>query len=258
MLVGRLTALIMDHEPGWRLPRRSQLVHRFEATPEEIDDAVTELARRNMIRQTVDGQAYRASPAEHLITLDGLPFLGSRIDPMGNALKCAGRNVLHRAIPEPVARSLRLPPGTPTCAVQTTWDMDGAIAAVSTTYLPAHLAAVLIPAQDSQPGPAATMNPVPSPFAPDTLAARPGALYLEVQAPPKGAARILRLHPTEPAITVTVRLDDPAGAPVALTVAVLHAARFRIALETPEGPLTSASAAAAAPAVAEHLTRKAR
>jgi hypothetical protein len=234
VLTDRLAAMLNDHEPGWRLPRRSDLARRHSVTMAEIDTAITELAARNLVRAMADGQVYRASPAEYLITLDQLPYLGTCIDPMGSALTCASRNVMRRTVPEGITHELRLQPGIQACAVQTTWNMDGSPAALSTTYLPAHLAAILVPPQDSGAGPAAALNPVPAPAAAGTPVARPGAMYLEVQPPPRWAAGLLRLRQSEPAITITVRLDDPAiGAPVALTVAMLHPARFRIAVETP-------------------------
>jgi hypothetical protein len=189
-----------------------------------------------------DGQVYRASPAESLITLDGLPCLGSRIDPMGTALTRASRHVLRRDVPQEITRALQLPPEGGACAIQSTWATDGTVTAVSTTYLPASLADVLVPADESAAGPGAALNPVPLPRA--APAASPAALYLEVQPPPPWAARLLRLRPTEPAITVTVRFDDPAGSPLALTVAVLHARWFRVAVETPDSPLAGAPRAA--------------
>jgi hypothetical protein len=107
--------------------------------------------------------------------------------------------------------------------------------ALSTTYLPARLAAVMVPDQDSRAGPAAALNPVPSPRAPGGLAASPERCTWKSSRLPAGL-RFLRLSPAEPAITVTVRLDDPAiGTPVALTTAILHPARFKIAVETPAG-----------------------
>jgi DNA-binding GntR family transcriptional regulator len=248
VLADRLAVKFLDHQPGWRLPRRSELARRFQATTAQIDAAIAQLAGRDIVRETADGQFYRASPAESLITLDGLPCLGSRIDPMGTALTCAGRSVLRRDVPEEITRALRLAPGSAACAVQSTWAVDGTIAALSTTYLPASLAAVLVPANHGSAGAGAALNPVPLPRTAAGPAASPAALCLEVQSPPRWAARLLRLDPAEPAITVTVRFDDQGGTPLALTVAVLHAARFRITVETPDGPLAAAPRAGAAAA----------
>jgi DNA-binding GntR family transcriptional regulator len=237
VLTDRLAASLLDHEPGWRLPRRSDLARRFGVTATEIEAALTQLARRGIVRVIADGQVYRASPAESLISLDGLPCLGSRIDPMGTALTRVSRHVQRRDVPQEITRALRLPPEVGACAIQSTWATDGTVAAVSVTYLPASLADVLAPEGDGSAGPSAALNLVPLPRSPAVPAASPAALYLEVQPPPPWAARLLRLRPAEPAITVSVRFDDPAGTPLALTVAVLHAARFRIAVETPDSPL---------------------
>jgi len=240
VLADRLATIVLDHEPGWRLPRRSDLARRYRATAAEIDSAISDLACRNILRQLADGRLCRASPAEYRVTLDQLPWLGSSIDPMGASLTCTSRSILRRVMPEGIGHLLHLPPGAQACAVQSTWDMGGATAAVSTTYLPAHLAALLVPSQDSMAGPGAALNPVPSARETGKFAALPGALHLEVQAPPRWVCRLLRLHPAEPAITLTVRLDDPAtGTPVALTVAILHAARFRIAVETSPGEMAA-------------------
>lgn len=236
VLVGRLTVWIQDHRPGWRLPRSSDLARRYGATVAQIDAVIAELASRGIVREAADGRVYRASPAESLITLDGLPCLGSRIDPMGTAPSCAERGVLQVGIPAEINRALKLAPGSAARAIQSTWAMDGTITAVSTTYLPASLAAVLLPADDGSPGSVMALNSLPLAWTADWPKALPAALCLEVQSPPLRTARQLGLHPGEPAITVTVRFDDPGGIPVALTVAVLHAARFRIAVETPDPP----------------------
>lgn len=234
VLIDRIAASLLGHDPGWRLPRRSDLARRYNVTTVEIDAAISHLASRGLVRELADGHVYIASPAECLITLDQLPFLGSRIDPMGTPLKCASRNVRRRAVAEGIADALRLAPDRPACAVQTAWETGGTMAAVSTTYLPAHLADLLMPHLDVKDDPASGLNPVPAAQGTGTLA-RPAALHLEVGQPPRWAARILHLGAADPAIMVTVRLDDPAVCvPVALTVAILHPGHFRIAVEAPD------------------------
>lgn len=208
VLADRLAAKFLDHPPGWRLPRRSELARRYQATPGQVDRAIAELAGRGIVRETADGSFYRASPAEFLVTLDALPSLGSRVDPMGSSLARVGQITLHRGAPEEITRVLRVPSRSGACAIRSTWALDGTISAVSTTYLPATLAT--------------TAAPVMS----------PAALHLEVQPPPRWAAGLLRLHLADPAIILTARFDDPAGIPLALTVAVLDAARFRISVAT--------------------------
>ena len=223
--------MLVDHDPGWRLPRRSDLAHRYKATVQEIDAAISRLASQHLVRELADGQVYLASPAEYLITLDQLPCLGTRIDPMGSPLKCVSRRVLRRTVPAIMADILRLEPGKLTCAVQTAWETGGTMAAVSTPYLPADLADLVMTQFNECDNPASGLNSVPTPWEPGTLA-RPSALYLEVRQPPRWAGRMLQLDPTGTAIMVTVRLDNlDTCVPVALTVAVLHPAHFRIAVE---------------------------
>jgi DNA-binding GntR family transcriptional regulator len=232
-LVARLAKAFGEHEPGWRLPRRSDLARRYHVTMAEIDAAITVLADRCIVRETADGRAYLASPADFMLTLDQLPFLGSRIDPMGGPLERARRMVVHRPVPEEITRALRLPPGAHVRAVQTSWRTAGKPSAVSTTYLPGRIAALLAPVLEGQDDPAAGLNPVLAPRTGCPLGS-PAALLVEIQPPPRWAARMLRLGPGDPAITLTVRLDDPAiGKPVALTTAILHPARFKVTAEAP-------------------------
>ena len=197
-----------------------------------MDAAIAELARRHVVRETADGQAYVASPAEYLVTLDQLPYAGCLIDPMGTRLACASRRILRRAVSEDVTRALRMPHGTSACAIQSSWEAGGVIAALSTTYVPGYLADMLAPPLDGDTGPAPDL--IPGPLAAATPAA-PGALRLEVQPPPRWAARALRLRYAQSAIIITIRLDDPSsGSPLALTTAILHPARFRVTVKAPD------------------------
>jgi hypothetical protein len=68
-------------------------------------------------------------------------------------------------------------------------------------------------------------------------------MYLELQPPAPSVARTLRLAAGEPAVNVTVRFDDAsAGVPMALTTAVLRPERFRVVIESPDGPRAAAVA----------------
>jgi DNA-binding GntR family transcriptional regulator len=233
LLAGRLAAALGSHEPGWRLTRTSELARRFGASAAEVEAAVAELASRHLVRQLRDGQVYLASPAEYLTTFEPLPGLGSVIDPMGATITCTEHRVTQKPVPEDTRRALRLAPGAQACTVQRTWTAGRCPAAVSTTYLPACLAGLLVPGQGSPPPEiGAILNPPSAHPAQGEPPARPGALYLEVQPPPTAVARRLRLRPGEPAITVTVMFEHPAtGLPFALTAASLHPALFRIAVE---------------------------
>jgi hypothetical protein len=234
VLAGRLAAVLGNHAPGWQLTRTSELARRFSVSAKEMEAAVAELVGRNLVRQLRDGQLYRASPAEYLTTFEPLPGLGSVIDPMGATITCTEHRVTQKPVPEDARRALQLAEGAPACTVQRSWAAGRCPAAVSTTYLPARLATLLVPGQGAPPPEISEILKAPSADpAQGASAARPGALYLEVQPPPNAVARRLRLRPGESAITVTVLFEDPATSlPFALTVAVLRPDLFRIAVET--------------------------
>ncbi len=225
VLADRLAAALVHHEPGWRLPRHSALARRYNVSTAEIDAAVGELAARHLVRCLPDGQVYRASPAEYLVPLAGVPGLASHIDPMGGQIACRSRQVSWRRVAEDIGWALGVPPGEPACVIRLLWTVDGEPAAVATTYLARHLASragdqdaaaptVLPPALD-----AAEPGHVP--------AGLPHALHIEMQPPPPSVARSLRLSP---------------GQPAALTAAVLRSDLFRIVVQSGDGPLTGEGA----------------
>jgi hypothetical protein len=73
---------------------------------------------------------------------------------------------------------------------------------------------------------------------PDAEPARAKAVDLELSPPQPSVARSLRLVPGQPAISVTIRFDDPvAGTPVGLTVVILKPDQFRVVVEIGD-PLT--------------------
>jgi hypothetical protein len=73
---------------------------------------------------------------------------------------------------------------------------------------------------------------------PTGLAGQPRALYIEMQLPSLSVARILQLAHTQPAVTMSVRFDDPMlGMPVALTVVVLRPELFRVVVTSDAAPL---------------------
>jgi hypothetical protein len=238
VLADRLAAWLATHPPGWRLPRLSELARKYNASPAEISSAVADLARRHLIRQLADGRLYRASPAEYLITFEDLPGLGACIDPMGATITHAERRISRQPVPDDIRQALQIPPGTPACSVQCAWTIDTNLAALSTTYLPGYLADAIFPDGEDPPGPGTVLDSVPPAPAADQPTGRPGAVYLEIQPPPHGIARRLRLREGEPALMVTVMFTKPpSGLPVALTVAVLRPDMFRIAIESsPAGP----------------------
>lgn len=240
VLAERMAASLLHHEPGWRLPRYSMLARYYRVSVGEIEAAVAELTARHLLRRLPDGQLYRASPADFLITLDGLPALGARLDPMGNPLRCTGWYPSRRRPPERVAQRLWLPTHDRAPVVRCRWAAGGQPAAVSITYLAPWLADALPRDAPGLAGPATLLNhPVAvSPAAAPAEPIRAAAVQVHVQAPAPSAARVLRLEPGEPALSVTVRFDEYAsGLPAALTEAVLRWDLFRVVIESAQsGP----------------------
>jgi DNA-binding GntR family transcriptional regulator len=235
VLADRLAATLVHHEPGWRLPRPSALARRYNVRPNQVEQAVRELAARHLIRQLPDGQLYRASPAEYLISMHGVPRLGAHVDPMGSDVTCRSRKVSWRRVPEDIGCAIGVAAADPVCVIKCHWSVNGDPAAISTTYLTREAAAAVNEASEAE----ADVQPDSAAAGADTLGGwaelgQPVALHLEMQPPPSSVARGLRLRAGQPAAMVTVRFDDPvAGGPVALTVAALRPDLFRIVIDTP-------------------------
>jgi DNA-binding GntR family transcriptional regulator len=244
VLADRLAAALVHHEPGWRLPRHSALARRYNVSPAEIDAAVEELVGRHLVRRLSDGQLYRASPAEYVICLEGVPGLVSFVDAMGGEFACRSRQVTWRLPPEDISWALREPPDQQVCVVRFLWTAGGEPAALCTTYVPGDIARRSdIGAATGLP---AALNLLQLTGVADGGAAddsrpplgAPVALHIELQAPPPAVARSLRLTAGQPAMMVTVRFDDAEMArPVALTIAVLRPDMFRVVVQSPRPPL---------------------
>jgi DNA-binding GntR family transcriptional regulator len=236
VLADRLAAALVHHEPGWRLPRHSALARRYSVSTAEIDAAVDVLIARRQVRRLADGQLYRASPAEYVIGLDGLPGLASYVDVMGGEFTCRNRHISWRTPPEDISWALRLPTAERVCVVRFLWTVGGEPAAFSTTYLPSDIARQGEMTAGDEPLPAA-LSLLQLTGAADGRAINgvPSALHVEVQAPPPSVARSLRLSGGQPAMLITIRFEDKTlGRPVALTTAVLRADMFRLVLESTE------------------------
>ncbi len=258
VLADRLAAALVHHEPGWRLPRHSALARRYNVSPAEIDAAVEELVGRHLVRRLADGQLYRASPAEYVIGIEGVPGLTTYVDTMGGEFACRGRQLTWRLPPEDIAWALGQPADQQVCLIRLLWTDGGEPAALCTTYIPGDLAsrvslgtAASLPATlnllqvtavagiPPQAGEAVDSMP-PSPGSPPAqlLSASPAAMHIELQAPPPSVARSLRLTASQPALMITVRFAEPgADRPVALTIAVLRPDMFRVIVQTPQPPL---------------------
>ncbi len=228
VLAERMAAALVHREPGWRLPRRSALARRYNVSLNEIDAAISDLARRSLVRRLPDGQLYRASPADYWIPVEGTAGLGTRLDPMGGTIACQTRHVSRREAPQDVAWALGLPSGALIRVVRCVWASAGQPAAVSTAYLNGPSADQDAEAEQEPEGEFSSFGSV--------LDSRPAsAVSLEMIPPQPSVARSLRLSPGQPVITVTVRFDDPAtGAPTRLTVVMLKPELFRVAIDTAE------------------------
>jgi DNA-binding GntR family transcriptional regulator len=238
VLADRLAATLVHHEPGWRLPRRSAVGGRYNVRPAQMEQAVRELAARHLIRQLPDGQLYRASPAEYLIAVQGVPRLAAHVDPMGGEMVCRKRKVSWRRPPEDIGWALGVGPAEAVCAVRCHWSLNGEPAAISTAYLTAQAAAQIGELAGEQDRAAADLRLSGFGGAGNRSdVGVPAALHLEMQPPPSSIARGLRLTAGQPAAMITVRFDNQsAGRPVALTVAVLRADMFRIVVDSPAAP----------------------
>jgi len=239
VLADRLAATLVHHEPGWRLPRPSALARRYNVRPAQVEQAVKELAARHLIRQLPDGQLYRASPAEYLIQVQGVPLLGAHLDPMGGDVTCRKRKVSWRRVPEDIGWALGIAPADSVCAVKCHWSVNGEPAAISTTYLTAETAGQVGELAGEREGALAGFELYDVTDAgerrlPRAVLGAPAALHMEMQPPPSSIARGLRLGAGQPAAMITVRFDDQStGRAVALTVAALRADMFRIVVDSP-------------------------
>ncbi|MGB6453160.1 MAG: UTRA domain-containing protein [Streptosporangiaceae bacterium] len=274
VLADRLAAALVHHEPGWRLPRHSALARRYNVSTTEIDAAVEELVGRHLVRRLADGQLYRASPAEYVIGLEGVPGLTTFIDTMGGEFSCRSRQVTWRLPPEDISWALQLSAEQQVCTVRLLWTAAGEPAAVCTTYVPGDLAsranigaAAGLPATlnllqvtsvadvPAQPGvgPGDGEPVAGSPLTPP-LAGAPAALHIELQAPPPSTARSLRLTAGQPALIITVKFTNTeTDRPVALTIAVLRPDMFRVIVQPPQ-PLLPAQDPGTSPVSWAHIS----
>jgi DNA-binding GntR family transcriptional regulator len=233
VLADRMAAALVHREPGWRLPRRSALARRYNVSLAEIDAALTDLARRSLVRRLPDGQLYRASPADYWIPIEGAAGFCTRLDPMGGAITCQSRHVSRREAPQDVAWALGVPAGAPVRVVRCVWSAAGAPAAVSTAYLQESSA------DGDKDGELADGEEFSS-FGAALNARSAVAVSVEMSPPQPAVARSLRLSPGQPVTTVTIRFDDSGtGAPGGLTVVMLRPELFRVAIDTTQASVVA-------------------
>jgi DNA-binding GntR family transcriptional regulator len=245
ILADRIAAALINHEPGWRLPRHTTLARRYNVSTAEVDVALDELAARHLIRRLPDGQLYRASPMEYLIPLEGVPGLGTLADPMGGQIVCESRQAALREVPNDIGWALRVPPADKVGVIHTRWTASGEPAAFCTTYMLREIAASFLDARGgSATGLSMALLPIPIPavaldHSGDVSGiGKPASVQLEIQPPSPSLARRLRLAAGQSAVLLTTRFDDAEKRrPVALTIAVFRPDLFRIVVQAAEPPL---------------------
>jgi DNA-binding GntR family transcriptional regulator len=238
VLAERIATILLDYEPGSRLPRASALARRYGASVEDIREIFDYLVSRQLVRRTPEGRLYRGSPPEYLIALDGIPGLGAAVDPMGGSLTCLSYGVSRRPATEDAAEALRVTRGEPVGVLRLAWALNGTPAATSTTYLAGHLAdpelltGWLTTGTRRRELPLSPPAERADPASEDSQAPQQvQSAAVQMQLPPVSVARKLRLAPGQMAVLVTVLFGKAGHSPSAFTAAVLRPDMFRIILE---------------------------
>jgi DNA-binding GntR family transcriptional regulator len=238
ILADRIAAALVNREPGWRLPRASELARRHNVSDAEVRVAIDRLVARQLVRRSPDGRLYRASPAEYMVSLEGMAGLSGTVDPMGGKLTCLSYSASWRPAPEDAACALQVQPGEQVSVLRLTWALNGASAAVSTVYLvagpPEPRALASWVTASTERGELPLVPPLPDRSNHRGLASyiQPRAVAVQMDLPSASIARRLRLAPSQLAVLVTGLFDDSSGrGPVALTVTILRPDMFRITVE---------------------------
>lgn len=256
VLAGRLAATLVTHDPGWRLPRPSEIARRHNVPVGKVHAAIKELVGRNLIRQAPDGYLYLAGSAEYRVPLEGVTGLSAYVDPMGGELTCVSYGASRQAASTDAASALRIEPGGHVGVLRLAWALNGTPAAVSTTYLAGDMAEPdalalwlnersqsgelpISPSGAAGAGAFATAA-VPGGAGPsvDGKARKPHAVSVQMQLPSASAARRLRLNPGQMALIITMLYcDGPGHEPTALTISVLRPDLFRVTMEASQASL---------------------
>jgi len=214
----RIAAALGTHEPGWQLPRATELARRYSADIDQVHAIIDDLVARQLIRRSPDGRLYRASPPEYLVAVDGIPGLGAVIDPMSGDLTCTSYGVSQRPATEEAAEALRIRRGETVSVLRLAWALNGRPAAVSTTYLARHLSEQDLLASSLTAGEPEAGLPLSPPCAigaGPALRARSASVQMQLPAP--WLVRKLRLAAGQLAVLVTVLFTDPAFTDPAFT-----------------------------------------
>jgi DNA-binding GntR family transcriptional regulator len=239
MLADRIAGSLVTHEPGWLIPRPSQLARRYQVGTEEVHAAIDHLVARRIVRRAPDGQLYRSSPAEYLLSLEGITGLGGSVDPMSGNLTCINCRTGREPVPEEAAQALNVTPGERVAAIRLAWALDDVPAAVSTTYMARVAAEPRVLASWVAASVPVTELPL-SPVAADSMSGKqhgrewpPCAVAIQMQPPSAAIARQLRIRTGQTAVLITVFSGDPNGrGPAVLTAAVLRPDMFRITVQS--------------------------
>jgi DNA-binding GntR family transcriptional regulator len=239
VLVGRLAAALVNHEPGWRLPRPSEIARRHNASLDAVRAAIDDLAARRLIRKAPDGYLYLAGPAEYLVSLEGMAGLCARADPMSGELTCLSYGVSRQAASADMACALRIPSGEPVGVLRLAWALNGAPAAVSTTHLAGNLAEpdalAMWLAERAERGELPLLSPAGH-CLDRGRNPQPDAVAVQMRMPSASAACKLRMRPGQLALIVSILLSDGhRHEPAALTVTVMRPDMFQITLQTRAG-----------------------
>jgi DNA-binding GntR family transcriptional regulator len=241
VLAERIASTLVNHEPGWRLPRPSALARRHNVSTDEVLAAVDYLISRQLVRRSPDGNLYRSSPADYLISVEGIAGLGASVDPMSADLTCMSYGVSRQPASETAAYALGVRSGEPVGILRLAWAVNDAPAAVSTTYLAGHLAEpsdladwLTAEAERGELPLALPLSAAPRCGRQDPC---PRAVAVQMELPPASVARRLRLRAGQMAILVTVASGAGSGGgagrvPATLTATVLRPDMFRVTVET--------------------------
>jgi len=239
-LADRIAGTLVTHEPGWVLPRPSQLARKHNVSTGEVNAALDHLIFRQLVRRAPDGSLHRSSQAEFLIPAQGIPGLGGSIDPMDGTLTCLSCKICAERAPEDAAAVLGIPAGEPVGVIRLRWALDGAPAAVTTTFLAGLAAEPRVLAGWLAAATSASALPL-TPAASDDSRDRdpgpgcaPSAVAIQMQPPSAAVARQIGLRPGQMAVLVTTLVpgDHPGRGQATLTVAVLRPDMFRITVQS--------------------------